>query len=155
MKIYQACKRLNNKFGIYLQMTKDHIYNVVLFADGGWMADQKEVCISSSCSAGRALDWGSKGCWFEPYRRQRRCLVSLSKTLYPLLKLRSEILWHRFFAVPAFIRRFRHYIAVRKLFLKASSNFSSRFRRSACFWQSPHILRKSENLEMRPHTKSS
>ena len=30
-------------------------------------------------------------------------------------KLRSEIVWHRFFAVPAFIRRFRSYIAVRKL----------------------------------------
>ena len=31
------------------------------------------------------------------------------------LKNRSEILWHRFFAVPAcFIRRFRSYIAVRK-----------------------------------------
>ena len=30
-------------------------------------------------------------------------------------KLRSEIVWHRFFAVPAFIRNFRSYIAVRKL----------------------------------------
>ena len=28
-------------------------------------------------------------------------------------KLRSEIVWHRFFAVPAFICRFRSYIAVR------------------------------------------
>ena len=40
-------KELKNTTGIYLQMTKDHIYNVVLFADGGWMVDQKEVCISS------------------------------------------------------------------------------------------------------------
>ena len=31
------------------------------------------------------------------------------------LKLRSEIVWHRFFAVPAYIRHFRSYIAVRKL----------------------------------------
>ena len=57
-------------------------------------------------------------------------------------KLCSEIVWHRFFAVPAFIRRFRSYIAVRKLFLNTSPNFSSRFRSSACFWQSPDILRK-------------
>ena len=58
------------------------------------------------------------------------------------IKLRSEIVWHRFFAVPALIRRFRSYIAVRKLFLNTSPNFSSRFRGSACFWQSPDILRK-------------
>ena len=32
-----------------------------------------------------------------------------------ILKLRSEIVWHRFFAVPTFIRHFRSYIAVRKL----------------------------------------
>ena len=30
-------------------------------------------------------------------------------------KLRSEIVWHRFFAVPTFIRHFRSYITVRKL----------------------------------------
>ena len=30
-------------------------------------------------------------------------------------KLRSEIVWHRFFAVLAFIRHLRSYIAVRKL----------------------------------------
>ena len=71
------------------------------------------------------------------------------------IKLRSEIVWHRFFAVPAFMRRFRYYIAVRKLFLKTSPNFSSRFRDSACFWQRPDILRKSEISEMRPQTKSS
>ena len=67
-------------------------------------------------------------------------------------KLRSEIVWHRF---PAFIRRLMSYIAVRKLFLKTSPNFSSRFRGSACFWQSPDILKKSENSEMRTQTKSS
>ena len=49
-------------------------------------------------------------------------------------KLRSEIVWHRFFAVPAFIRRFRYCIAVRKLFLKTSPNFSSWFHGSLCFW---------------------
>ena len=32
-----------------------------------------------------------------------------------LTKLRSEIAWNRFFAVAAFIRHFRPYIAVRKL----------------------------------------
>ena len=30
-------------------------------------------------------------------------------------KLRSEIVWHRFFAAAVFIRHFRSYIAVRKL----------------------------------------
>ena len=30
-------------------------------------------------------------------------------------KLRSEVVWHRFFAVPAFIRHFSSYIAVRNL----------------------------------------
>ena len=62
------------------------------------------------------------------------------------VKLCSEIVWHRFFAVPAFIRRFRPYIAVRKLFLNTSPNFSSRFRGSACFWQSPDILRKIRKI---------
>ena len=57
-------------------------------------------------------------------------------------KLRSEIVWHRFFAVPAFMRRFWPYIAVRKLFLKTSPNFSSGFRGSACIWQSPDFLEK-------------
>ena len=33
----------------------------------------------------------------------------------PTIKLRSEIVWQRFFAIPAFIRHFRSYIAVRKL----------------------------------------
>ena len=57
-----------------------------------------------------------------------RCCSSLSRTriVFPLLphwvpflvpKLRSEIVWHRFFAVLAFIRHFRSYIAVRKLLL--------------------------------------
>ena len=58
------------------------------------------------------------------------------------LKLHSEIVWHRFFTVSAFIRRFRSYIAVRKLFLKTSPNVSSRFRGCGCFWQGPDILRK-------------
>ena len=43
----------------------------------------------SSGSVGRALDWGWKGCWFEPHCRQRHCVVSLSKTLYPLLSTGS------------------------------------------------------------------
>ena len=47
-------------------------------------------------------------------------------------KLRSEIVWHRFFVVPAFIRRFRSCIAVRKLFLKTSPNFYSRLHGSVC-----------------------
>ena len=60
-------------------------------------------------------------------------------------KLRSEIVWHRFFAVPAFICRFRSYIAMRKLFLKTSHNFSSRFRACACVWLSSDIFEKSRN----------
>ena len=66
------------------------------------------------------------------------------------IKLRSEIVWHRFFAVSDFTRRFRSYIAVRKLFLKTSPNFSSRFRDSACFWQSPDILRKIRTFRNAP-----
>ena len=65
-------------------------------------------------------------------------------------KLRSEIVWHRFFAVPAFICRFRSYIAVRMLFLKTSPNFSSRFRGCACFWQSPDILGKIRKFRNAP-----
>ena len=34
-----------------------------------------------SISVGRALDLGSKSCWFETHRSH--CVVSLSKTLYP------------------------------------------------------------------------
>ena len=34
--------------------------------------------------------------------------------------IRSEIVWHRFFTVRAFIRRFRSYIPIRKLFLQTS-----------------------------------
>ena len=83
---------------------------------------------------------------------------SMSLNYYGLLqyscclstKLRSEIVWHRFFAVPAFMRNFRSYIAVRKLLLETSPNFSSRFRGSACFWQSPDILRKIRNFITAP-----
>ena len=70
-------------------------------------------------------------------------------------KLNSEIVWHRFFSVPAFICRFRSRIAVRKFFLKASPYFSSRFHGSLYFWQSPDILGKTHNSETRPQTKSS
>ena len=61
-----------------------------------------------------------------------------------LSKLRSEIVWHRFFAVPAFIRRFRSHIAVRKLLVYTSPNFSSSFCTCESFWQSPDILGKIE-----------
>ena len=84
--------------------------------------------------------------------RQKISRVNVSSVVI-LIKRRSEIVWHRFFAVPGFMCRFRSYIAVRKLFLKTSSNFSSRLCDSACFWQSPDILRKSEISEMRPQTK--
>ena len=65
-------------------------------------------------------------------------------------KLRSEIIWHRFFAVPAFIRRFRSCIAVRKLFLQTSPNFSSRFHDSLCVWQSPDILGEIHKIQNAP-----
>ena len=42
-----------------------------------------------SGSVGRALDRGLKGCWFELHRRRSLCVVSLSKTLYPLLSTGS------------------------------------------------------------------
>ena len=33
----------------------------------------------------RASDWESKGCLFEPHRGRCHCVLSLNKTLYPLL----------------------------------------------------------------------
>ena len=29
---------------VLFQTTKEKIYNVLLFVDGGWMVDQREVC---------------------------------------------------------------------------------------------------------------
>ena len=39
------------------------------------------------CLSGRVLDSGSRVCGFEPHRR--KCVVSLIKTLYPLLSTGS------------------------------------------------------------------
>ena len=44
----------------------------------------KVICEVCSISVERALAWRSKGCWFEPHHQQSHCIVSLSKTLYPL-----------------------------------------------------------------------
>ena len=44
-----------------------------------------------SGSDGRALDWVSKGYWFEPHCRRSYCVVSLSKTLYSLLSTCSTL----------------------------------------------------------------
>ena len=41
----------------------------------------------SDSDSGRVLDSRSRGCEFEPYRRH--CVVSVSKTLYPLLSAGS------------------------------------------------------------------
>ena len=49
----------------------------------------KEFKVEGSGSVGRALDWGLKGCWFEPHHWWCHCVVSLSKTLYPLLSTGS------------------------------------------------------------------
>ena len=40
-------------------------------------------CQSVQCtsSVGRALDWGSEGCYFQTHRRLSYCVVSLSKVL--------------------------------------------------------------------------
>ena len=62
----------------------------------------------------------------------------------------SEIVWHRFFAVPAFIRHLRSYIAARKFFLKTSPNYSSMFWACARFWQSHDILGKIKKLRSTP-----
>ena len=43
-----------------------------------------------SGSVGKVLDWGSKGCWFEPHLWPNHCVVSLSRTLYPLLSTGSH-----------------------------------------------------------------
>ena len=53
---------------------------------------------------------------FDHFRMAFIFLIGCHSThIYVRFKLRSEIVWHRFFAVPAFIRHFRSYIAVRKL----------------------------------------
>ena len=43
---------------------------------------------------GRALDWGSKGCWFKS-RQWSNCVVSFSKILYPVLSTGST--WEELF----------------------------------------------------------
>ena len=35
------------------------------------------------------LDWGLNGCWFAPHHRRSHCVVSLSKTFYPLFRTGS------------------------------------------------------------------
>ena len=45
--------------------------------------------VERSGSVGRALDCGTKGCWFETQRQQSQSVVSLSKTLYLLLSTGS------------------------------------------------------------------
>ena len=65
---------------------------------------------------------------------------------YQLIKLRSEIVWHRFFAVLAFVCHFRSYISVRKLLVYASPNFSSRFYAFVIFWQAL-ISWKNQEIE--------
>ena len=52
--------------------------------DHGVMMHVK-FCAECSGSVGRALDWGSKGCWFEPHGQQSHCVVSLNKSHYRLL----------------------------------------------------------------------
>ena len=46
--------------------------------------------LERSVSLGRALDWWSQGCWFEPHLRWSHFVVSLSKTLNPLLSTGSN-----------------------------------------------------------------
>ena len=58
----------------------------------------RELTLANKCppkkaehsgSVGRALDWGSKGCWFEPHHGRSHCVVSLNKTLYQQLSTGS------------------------------------------------------------------
>ena len=50
-----------------------------------------------SGSFGGVLNWGSKGCCFEPHHRPSHCAVSLSKTLFQLLSTgltQEDPSWH-------------------------------------------------------------
>ena len=47
--------------------------------------NNKQNIYNNCGSVGRLFDLGSNGCWFEPHRRRSHCIVSLSKTFYPLL----------------------------------------------------------------------
>ena len=70
-------------------------------------------------------------------------------------KLRSEIVWRRFFAVSAFMLHFRSNIAVRKLLVLASPYFSSRFCACVSFWQGPNILGNIMKLRNTPADKDN
>ena len=48
----------------------------------GWNSQSPLVVGEHSGSVGRALDWGSNGCWFKSHPWQSHCLVFFSKTLY-------------------------------------------------------------------------
>ena len=50
---------------------------------------ERTACVHGSCSWYRALNWGSKGGWFEPNLGGVTCFVSLIKTLYLLLSTGS------------------------------------------------------------------
>ena len=45
-----------------------------------------------SGSVGDAIDWGLKAPWFEAHHLKSHCIVSLSKTLYPLLSTVKPVL---------------------------------------------------------------
>ena len=50
---------------------------------------KQHLQLERSRSVCRALDWGSKGCWFKSQCRWSHCVVSFSKTLCPLLSAGS------------------------------------------------------------------
>ena len=88
---------------------------------------------------------GRVSCNRDPYKK--------NLILGSLAKLRSEIVWHRIFAVPAFICHFRSYIAVRKLLCRpplispACSVAVRASGKALISWE------KSRNYETRQQTK--
>ena len=65
------------------------IFNILAVKDT--QGNLFSFCISDNIikylhgGVGRALDWGSRGCWLEPSSWLSHCVVSLSQSLYPLL----------------------------------------------------------------------
>ena len=68
---------------IYLSQQPEIYKNILKFK-------RHQLSGESSGSVGKVLDWGSKGCWFKTQLWWSHCVVSLNKTLYPLLSTGTD-----------------------------------------------------------------
>ena len=65
-----------------------------------------------------------------------------NNALYSFKNICSEMMYHRFFAIPVFQSHFRSCNTTRKLFVLTSANFSSRFHVCTIFWKGSGLLAK-------------